>query len=180
MTMIVNETNKDIELKNYGFNVRREITNNGFKLSENMIKIVCTKISNTLDVNKLNEVKNLIDSKIGKSKFDLKNGFDPENKKHIAKLANILKRENAFSDSLGKDLLDAYNIKPERIIIFEDNENSGRMIKEKTIFTNGTESFLYFIPTFNSKDQYIVDEDIKKFNRIANNKYDLINGRSIS
>lgn len=176
--MMKNNYITDNEIKNFGLNVKKKVINNGFKLSENMITIVIAKVNNTIDVNEQVKLNKLVTEICGKEKFVGNKGFDCTNRSHVRKLKTILMKENAFSGFLGKALLDFYKIKPERTIIFEDNENTGRIIKEKTNISFG-ESFLYFIPVYNSKDQYVVDDDIKKYNNIAKNDYDIINGRFI-
>lgn len=176
--------NNDV-IKNFGFNVKKDLVDNGFKLSDNMRNKVMKKVANLEDEDKRKDLSKLINNICGKDKFYnadcLKDneGFDNKNKYHLKKVDFILKRESAFNGTLGKALIDFFQIEPEKMIIFEDNENVGRIIKEKTIYNGNVESFLFFIPVYNSKDQYVVDEDIKRYNNIAK-EYDLVNGRFVS
>ena len=93
--------NNDV-IKNFGFNVKKDLVDNGFKLSDNMRNKVMKKVTNLEDEDKRKDLSKLINNICGKDKFYntdcLKDneGFDNKNKYHLKKVDSILKRERGW------------------------------------------------------------------------------------
>lgn len=97
--------------------------------------------------------------------------------KNKEKLDKILKNESAFDGNLGFSLMQLFEIKPKKIMIYEDSIKTGRTIKEKTEDSD-IEKFIYFIPVYIPDDKmYTADYDLKKYNNLAEENYDIIEGR---
>ena len=146
--------------------------NYGVKLTKNTIDKVIDKILKYKNKYE-NQIMWLIGNELGFNKF--KSISDIENNRD--KLARILMNESAFEDNLGFSLIKILNIKPNKVLIYEDQDGFGRVVKERT---EHGEIFLSFIPIFDRDDPYSVDYKIKQYEKLANENYDIIEGRFFS
>lgn len=141
----------------------------GVKLNENMIDKVLNQIL-SIDKEKEDQLIWLIGNNIGFKKFktiqDIKNNSE--------KFKDILRNESIFDGSLGFSLMNFFNLSPDNILIFEDLNKCGRTVKE---IRDNYEQVLSFIPIFDEDSEpYVVDEQIKKFNKLSK-LYDITEGR---
>ena len=156
------------------FKKNRRVVEGGFKLNENMRSKIVESIENLNDPNKQDVLMWIIAGKCGFRKFKNFNYL----KNHLDKLDEYLSNESAFESGLGLNLINFFNLKPKNMLIFEDIEGIGRVIKE-----NNTDSekskIIFFIPTFKndgSDSNYSIDSDIKYYNSLAEKEYDATEG----
>lgn len=171
----------------------KKIVDAGFKINENLRMEILNKIETLEDKNRQDILMWIIAGKCGFKKFKNFNYL----KNNLSKLDTILKNESAFETGLGLNLVEFFNLKPNNIIIFEDIEGFGRIIKEKNcsedIYNNSGEGnneskIISYIPVFNAEGDFEyknlvcniesgnVDSDIKFFNNLAEKNYDAIEG----
>lgn len=163
----------------------------GVKLNKNMINDIMDKIFDlsekiermgNLEYKLIEEAKFmwLVGANIGFKKFSSIEDI----KRNRSKFERILMNESAFSVNLGLSLMNFFGLKAKNAIIYEDLDGAGRTIKERISSKcegHSNERILSFIPTFeNTEDLYTVDTEIKKWNRIAETNYDIIEGRYYS
>lgn len=150
----------------------------GVKLCSSMRETIIDKILKLYETNENDSKKKYEDSllfiigkNIGFNKFKSIDDIV----KNKSKMERILKNESAFNGNLGLSLMQFFDLWPNKTLIYEDTNGSGRTIKERT--ENG-ERILSFIPTFGPENShYTVDDDIKDYNELAEKNYDIIEGR---
>lgn len=133
------------------------------KYDQNKSERLMFIIGSNIGFRKFKSIEDIVDNKMNRERFD-----------------KILRNESIFDGKLGLSLMQFFDIKPTRVIIYEDVDNYGRSIKDLK-----GDQLLFFIPVYNASEMQnstlnSVDSDIKKWNNIAENDYDIIEGRYIT
>ena len=148
-------------------------TNNfGIKLNKKMIDTIINKILETKNEKEKDKLIWMITNSIGFDKFK---SID-EIIKNKGKFERILGNQSAFESNISLFLMQFFNLTAKRTIIYEDSNKLGRIIKER--IGDEKEKILSFIPIFDKNlESTSVDLKMKKYNKLAVNNYDVIEGR---